>query len=73
MTNTTTRIFCCYIIASKICRWNYAEFMGRFESEEEAISKGIRNAHEQGYDSFEYRIVNMETDEIVANGIVSNK
>lgn len=50
-----------YCRTNRRVKWTYSEYGGRYETEEEAIRTAKEHYGETG---FEYRIENMETDEI---------
>lgn len=59
---TTNRVKVIYTRTNRKVKWAYSEYCGRWETEEEAIEKAKEF---NGNQPFEYRIEDMETDEVM--------
>lgn len=64
----TDRIYCIYVRTNRRTKWQYAEYGGRYETVEKAIEKMIEH---MGDTPYEYRIENMNDDEVVATGFMN--
>lgn len=56
----TNRVFAVYVRTNRRVRWQFAEYCGRWESLERAISEAKARTH----GTFEYRIEDMSTGKI---------
>lgn len=56
----TDKIYCIYVRTNRRVRWKYAEYGGRYETQEKAIEKAKEH---YGDIPFEYLITNLENDE----------
>ena len=57
----TNRIYALYVRTNRRVKWQYAEYGGRYETEEQAIDAAKKHF---GDTPFEYSIENIDTDEI---------
>lgn len=56
----TDKIYCLYVRTNRRVKWQYAEYGGRYETQEQAIEKAKEH---YGNTPFEYLITNLENDE----------
>lgn len=62
----TDRIYSAYTRTNRRVRWQYAQYNGRWASVEEAI----KVAMERNEKPFEYQIINIAADKVVAQSMV---